>query len=227
MDYEAWIRAQLGTPPRRSTLSRSTRRAPRFSGRIAAAIQVLVAAAALTLIVTGLTSIGSLSALPTAVLIPSERSLPVDTWAGAPPPPTRPAKDDVTDSPQGSATSSGANSATPSNRATTASGSERSTPRAAPTPSEDGGGPRPSSPSSGAGGSAAFNLRGGTVSASCRGAQIQIDSASPRPGFDKEVEAKSSGSVIEVRFRSDSSESELRVWCTAGQVQSQVREGAS
>jgi len=72
-----------------------------------------------------------------------------------------------------------------------------------------------------------FALIGGTASMSCAGDQISLNWATPNGGYQVETGSSNGGAQLEVRFRSDTHESRLEAWCSAGQIQSAVREESS
>jgi hypothetical protein len=108
------------------------------------------------------------------------------------------------------------------------------TPPAAHTPAAGGGN------AGGAGGSATtpppptaasntrtFSLVGGTANLTCTGDQISLNWATPNSGFEVDTGSSDGGAQIEVRFRSDTHESQLQAWCSAGVVQGSVQEQSS
>ena len=70
-----------------------------------------------------------------------------------------------------------------------------------------------------------FSLRGGTVEARCAGARITLGYATPRAGFEVEVNDDDPGE-LSVRFRSDAHESRLDATCVNGSPSGRVRENA-
>jgi hypothetical protein len=113
-----------------------------------------------------------------------------------------------------------------------------SAPAFSPTPTPGGPSPSPTSqPTAPTGGPSAptatppatsttrtFALVGGTASVSCTGSLISLNWATPNSGFQVETGSSGGGSVIEVKFRSDTHESRVEAWCGGGQVQGNVRE---
>jgi hypothetical protein len=104
------------------------------------------------------------------------------------------------------------------------------TPSASPVPPTPGsspavGGSHPSSPPARtATANRTFALVGGTANFSCSGGQIVLNWATPNQGFVVETDSSDGGAQIEVRFRSDSHESRVEAWCSAGQVEGSVEE---
>lgn len=99
-------------------------------------------------------------------------------------------------------------------------------PTSQPTAPTGGASPPPATPPP-TGTTRTFALVGGTASVSCTGSSINLNWATPNSGFQVETGTSGGGSVIEVRFRSDTHESRLETWCGGGQVQSSVREESS
>ena len=231
MDFERWLRAQLAAGPGQAgprPLPGLRRPAP---PRWTAALQVLVGAISLAVIAIGLSSVDVLPTLQIGVLARGGPALPVDTWAGLPPPPgdASPAEAEVqvpvvaitTSVPVPVRTPADPGSRiVPSSPASSASPEHRPP---SPAPPSEGPTPAPTTPTAGA--TSAFTLKGGTVTASCPGGRISSDSVTPNPGFESDVNNKDGGKVIAVRLRSENFESELQLWCSSGLVQSQIREG--
>ena len=98
-----------------------------------------------------------------------------------------------------------------------------------PTPVGGGGGTHPTNPPPTAAPPAnrTFALVGGTANVACGGGQVALNWATPNPGFQVDTGSSNGGSVIEVRFRSDTHESELQAWCSNGQIQGNVQEQSS
>lgn len=97
-----------------------------------------------------------------------------------------------------------------------------------PSPTVGGGVSHPTNPpSSPPAANRTFALVGGTTNLSCAGGQITLNWATPNPGFEVETGSSDGGSVIEVRFKSDSHESQLQAWCSGTQIQSHVDEQSS
>ena len=231
MDFERWLRAQLAAGPEPfgpRPLPGRRRPAP---PRRTAALQVLVGAIALAVIAIGLFSVDVLPTLQIRVLARGGPALPVDTWAGLPPPPADaiPAVAEV-QVPVITATTSAPvpvrTPADPGSRIVPSSPASSAAPEhrtPSPTPPSEGTNPEPSTPTASA--SSAFTLKGGTVTASCRSGRIATDSVAPNPGFESDVNSSDGGRVVAVRLRSENFESEVQLWCSAGLVQSQIREG--
>ena len=230
MDFERWLRAQLAAGPERfGHRPHPGRRRPAPTRRTAA-LQVLVGLISLAVIAIGLSSVDVLPTLQIGVLARVGPALPVDTWAGLPPPPADalPAVAEVpvpviaatTSAPVPVRTPADPKSRTVPSSPASSAAPEHRTPSPAP-PSE--GTPEPTTPTAGA--SSAFTVKGGTVTASCPGGRISSDSVTPNPGFEGDVNNKDGGKVIAVRLRSENFESELQLWCSSGLVQSQIHEG--
>src|SRR5712691_6080811 len=64
-----------------------------------------------------------------------------------------------------------------------------------------------------------FALIGGATQLTCSGGSIALNWATPNSGFWVETSTENGGATIEVRFRSDSHESRLDVWCSGGRIQ--------
>ncbi|HKC20093.1 MAG TPA: hypothetical protein VKE27_10725 [Candidatus Dormibacteraeota bacterium] len=90
-----------------------------------------------------------------------------------------------------------------------------------------GGGGTSSPPPVAASSNRTFTLVGGTANLTCTGDQISLNWATPNNGFQVETGSSDGGAQIEVRFRSDSHESQLQAWCSAGAVQGSVQEQSS
>ena len=71
-----------------------------------------------------------------------------------------------------------------------------------------------------------FTLVGGTAQLTCTNNQISLDYATPNPGYWVETGTSDGGSTIDIKFRSDSHESELQASCSGGQVQGSVQESS-
>lgn len=105
-----------------------------------------------------------------------------------------------------------------------------STPAPSPPPAKPpagGGGvstPIPSNPSTN---TRTFALVGGTASLTCNGGQLALNWATPNSGFWVDTGSSDGGAQIEVRFRSDTHESQLQAWCSGGVVQGSVQEQTS
>ena len=72
-----------------------------------------------------------------------------------------------------------------------------------------------------------FSLVGGTAQLSCTTNQIHLDWATPNSGFWVETGSSDGGSTVDIKFRSDSHESELQASCSGNQVQGSVQEKSS
>jgi hypothetical protein len=234
MEFEPWIRGQFAAGTERPSPKLPPGRRPPASVLPTAAFQVLAAAVAVTAIAVGLFSVGNLPPLQIRGLASNGPSLAVDTWAGVPPPPADqapgvPRPEITTALPEAVRASPQDDRGTRVVVPQSPSSQEQEQASAPPVEKSGGTTPTPSSADSSADSTASstFTLKGGTVTASCRSGTIHVDSATPAAGFDAAVESKNGGKAIQVRFHSTSLESELEVWCSAGLVQSQIREGAS
>jgi len=72
-----------------------------------------------------------------------------------------------------------------------------------------------------------FTMVGGTAQLSCTNNQISLNWATPNQGYWVETGSSDSGQTIDVKFRSDSHESELQASCSANAVQGTVNEQSS
>jgi hypothetical protein len=72
-----------------------------------------------------------------------------------------------------------------------------------------------------------FTLVGGTAQLTCTSNQITLNYATPNAGYWVETGTSDGGSMYDIKFRSDSHESELQSWCSGGQVQGTVQEQSS
>lgn len=72
-----------------------------------------------------------------------------------------------------------------------------------------------------------FTLVGGTAQLSCTNDQVALNWATPNQGFWVETGSSDSGQTIDVKFRSDTHESELQASCASNQVQGTVSEKSS
>jgi hypothetical protein len=223
MDFDEWIRAQLAATPKSPVVRSPWMRRPPAMGRMAPALQWFAAALAVSAIAVGLYSVGTSQPISVQVLVPEGQSLPADTWAGVPPAPA------VQDSGRGEVESPTLPTARPKigegRPAPVATKPSNDDGQPSP-PAQPGAAPAPSASSQPSSSTSAFGMRGGTVSATCRGANIVLNSATPSPGFQAGQEVKNEGRTLDIRFRSETFESEIEVWCSAGLVQSQIQEGA-
>ena len=72
--------------------------------------------------------------------------------------------------------------------------------------------------------STVFQSRGGSIGARCRGGdQVELLWANPASGYAAEI-ANPGPVEVEVRFRSDSNESRVKVVCNAGQPVGTIEE---
>lgn len=214
VDFEDWLREQLAAeaspvwPPRHSKrLFDAAQTPPTF----AIAAFGLVASAAL---VGAGTALGLQDAKTSGVAAAS--ALPATTWAGTPPaaaqPPVSSHGDEerrpATASPQGPA-------ALP-----------LSTPPA-PLPER-----RDQAVSTSAPGSPAvtftqtFTMVGGSATVACRGGVPSLARATPGAGYQLETGLEDGGTVLEVRFRSSTHQSQLDATCEIASVQGRVEESA-
>jgi len=221
VEFEEWIRGQLEGPATSAPPAPPRpRRWPRF---VTPGVQVAAGLLAAGGIVAGLASGGAVA--PPRALVPlrAADALPANTWEGSPPPPV-------------AAASPSPSQPAPAPVATRHAGSGAATPRpseATPEPatsergSEDGAGPSPTAsatPAPTPTASQTFRLVGGSATVSCSGSHLSLVSVTPNPGFQAETDWKDENATVEIRFRSDTHDSQLDAWCSGGQVQSQVQE---
>ena len=72
--------------------------------------------------------------------------------------------------------------------------------------------------------SKSWQLTGGNVGAACKGADISLEYATPRDGWEMHIE-KSGPDSVEVSFSRDDQESHLTAHCEGGSPVGQTHEG--
>jgi hypothetical protein len=145
MDFEAWIREQLGRPDGSASprpIKQGSRRQPALPGKV---VQAILVAGAFAVIAIGLAAPGQLPNLTLPLASAQQPGLPVSTLAGGPrsgnddtAPGHASANDPATPSPHGSQGSTGSSDAS-HGRSGDASVTSAPAPAPIPTPSDDGG----------------------------------------------------------------------------------------
>lgn len=72
-----------------------------------------------------------------------------------------------------------------------------------------------------------FSMVGGSATVACRGGVPSLARATPSAGYQLETGFEDGGTVLEVRFRSSTHQSQLEASCGTDSVQGRVQESAS